>query len=87
MGRASIEGAGALNSSAQALGHNTLVKTNYEKSAEDGEYANTRGIDNKQLLQQQKNMLDNQNKALGQIGETLNVIDYENQNMQGELGM
>ena len=47
MGRASIEGAGALNSSAQAMGHNTLVKTNYEKSAEDGEYANTRGIDNK----------------------------------------
>ena len=41
------------------MGHN-VVKTNYEKG-EDGEYQNTRGIDNRQLLQQQKNILEGQN--------------------------
>ena len=33
-------------------------KINMERD-EDGEYQNTRGLDNQMLLQQQRNMLDN----------------------------
>ena len=52
---------------------------------EDGEMANTRGLDNQTLLQQQRNMLDKQDQQLDKIGNVVDQIRYENQNFANEL--
>ena len=45
---------------------------------EDGDLEGTKGLDNKMLLQQQKNMMEAQDKQLGAIGETVDIIRFEN---------
>ena len=52
---------------------------------EDGDLEGTKGLDNKMLLQQQKNMMEAQDKQLGAIGETVDIIRFENQNFSKEV--
>ena len=44
----------------------------------DGEFTNTRGLDNQMLLQQQKNMIEGQDKQLGKISQVVDQIRFEN---------
>ena len=53
-------------------------KKTYQKD-EDGEYENTKGLDNQMLLQQQRNQLENQDVALGKISNVLDHISIENE--------
>jgi len=50
------------------------------KRGEDGEYEATRNLENKQILQQQKQMLKDQDVHLDQIGGIVSNLRYENQN-------
>ena len=66
---------GSINEGDSSL--NLAQKQVYEKDA-DGEYSNTKGLDNAALLQQQKNMLSAQDDALDKIGGVVDVIRFEN---------
>ena len=52
---------------------------------EDGEYENTKGLENKQMLQQQKDMLKGQDDALDRIAGVVDNIKLENQNFATEV--
>lgn len=54
---------------------------------EDGDFAQTKGLDNQMLLQQQKNMMAAQDQQLSAIGETVDIIRFENQNFSKEVKM
>ena len=56
---------------------NLAQKKVYEKD-ENGDYENTKDKANAELLQQQKNMLSDQDKALDAIGGVVDVIKFEN---------
>ena len=60
------------------------IKISEEKDA-DGEYVNTKGLDNHMLLQQQKNMLEGQDQHLDKISNVVDKIRFENQNFQTEV--
>eukprot|EP00347_Sterkiella_histriomuscorum_P019593 403341037 len=53
---------------------------------EDGEYEDTRGKDNRQVLQHQKKMIKNQDEHLDEIAGIVQNIKYENQNFAVEVG-
>ncbi|CDW77210.1 syntaxin 8 [Stylonychia lemnae] len=55
------------------------------KRAEDGEYEDTRGKENRQILKQQKDMIKNQDEHLDQIAGIVQNIKYENQNFGQEV--
>lgn len=61
-------------------------KKSIERDA-DGNLQGTQGLDNRMLLQQQKNMMAAQDAQLGAIGETVDVIRFENQNFAKEVKM
>ena len=62
------------------------TKVDLEKGT-DGELVNTRGQDSAMLLQQQKNMLEGQDRALEKISDVVDGIKYENQQFAGEVKM
>ena len=49
---------------------------------EDGEFQNTRQLNNQALLQQNKDQLAAQDKALDRIGDVVTTIRYENNNFK-----
>ena len=51
----------------------------------DGEYSHTREMDSKQLLKEQRSMIDKQDVALDQLGGIIQNIKYENQNFKTEV--
>lgn len=55
------------------------------QKGEDGEYEGTRGKDNRQVLQHQKNLIRNQDEHLDQIAGIVQNIKYENQNFGQEV--
>lgn len=52
---------------------------------EDGEYEETRGKDNRQILTKQKQMIRNQDEHLDQIAGIVQNIKYEGQNFNQEV--
>ena len=52
---------------------------------EDGEYADTKQLNNKQILKKQKDMLKDQDKHLDEIGGIVKNIKYDGENMGQEL--
>lgn len=56
-----------------------------KQRGEDGEYEDTRGKDNRQVLQQQKQMIRNQDDHLDEIAGIVTNIKYENQNFAQEV--
>lgn len=52
----------------------------------DGEYEDTKGKTNRELLQKQKNMLKEQDKHLDELGGIVKNIHYENENFGQEVG-
>jgi hypothetical protein len=55
------------------------------QKGEDGEYEETRGQDNRQVLTIQKKMIKNQDEHLDQIAGIVQNIKYENQNFGQEV--
>jgi len=52
---------------------------------EDGEYEVTRNLNNRQVLDKQKQMLQDQDKHLDEIGAIVSGLRYENQNFNQEV--
>ena len=52
---------------------------------EDGEYEDTKALDNRGLLTKQKNMIKDQDKHLDELGGIVSNIKYENQNFNQEV--
>lgn len=52
---------------------------------EDGEYGDTRGLGNRQVLDKQKQMLKDQDKHLDELGGIVSNIKYEGQNFDQEV--
>ena len=57
------------------------------KRGADGEYDDTRGVENQQLLQKQKDMFNKQEDHLDEIGGVVKAIKYENENFTQEVNM
>jgi hypothetical protein len=75
-GGSSVNG-GVLNT--QASNQDDIeAKTLVNKRGEDGEYESTRNLDSRQMLQQQKQMLKDQDQHLDQIGGIVSNLRYEN---------
>ena len=55
------------------------------KRGEDGEYEDTRNLNNKQILKKQKDMLKDQDKHLDEIGGIVKNIKYDNENFNEEI--
>jgi len=51
----------------------------------DGEYDQTRGMDNRQMVDQQKKMLKDQDKHLDELGGIVSNLRYEGQNFNQEV--
>ena len=51
-----------------------------KKRDEEGEFQSTRGLDNKMLIQKQKNMIERQDEQLDDISNVVDMIRVENQN-------
>ena len=54
---------------------------------EDGEFENTRGLNNEQLLVQQQNLLTGQDAHLDKISNIVDKIKFESQNFGAEVGL
>ena len=55
-----------------------------KKRDEEGEFESTRGLDNKMLIQKQKNMIERQDEQLDGISNVVDMIRVENQNFGQE---
>ena len=55
-----------------------------KKRDEEGEYESTKGLDNKMLIQKQKNMIERQDEQLDGISNVVDMIRVENQNFGQE---
>lgn len=55
------------------------------KRDNDGEYEQTRNLNDKQMLVQQKQLLKDQDVHLDQIGGIVSNLKFENQNFQQEV--
>lgn len=55
------------------------------KSAEDGEYENTRDKDSRQVITLQKQIINDQDRQLEEIQGIVKSINYENQNFGNEV--
>ena len=51
----------------------------------DGDFKHTKDMGSKQLLKEQKKMIDTQDVALDQLGGIIQNIKYENQNFNTEV--
>ena len=75
----------AINTQSSAVNDIEQNKPLLKAKGEDGEYEDTRGLANRQVLEQQKKMLKDQDQHLDEIGGIVSNLRYENQNFNKEV--
>ena len=78
--KAAAANSGSINENSLKSGGSSKVdleKQEYKRD-EDGEFAHTKGLDNRMLIQQQKNMIERQDEQLDDIAGVVDQIRFEN---------